>query len=460
MTDKKAKDSGKSPDAPKLTEQAETKSNFAKAAQGSDGKSGGKTDKVAKPARGGRGWLWLLIAALIVGGGGAWVWFNWPQVQATLARHLDFLPGVGSDSGTAQRAETTVTPTENAQPTAGAPPTQSQTPATTPVQPANGVASEAQRQALTELRGQLSQQRSTIAELQGQLAQLQRSVTAQGNRLGELGNASREDWQLAEADYLLRLANQRLILERDSRAALGLLEEVDNIVRQVDLPDLYGVRQQLARDITALKLVDNIDREGIYLRLRALEEQLLRTDIQPQFDLPTLQAAEQKPSEEDSNASPWKRSWNNFTQFLHDSVRIRDGNIDPVLLSPQSEARFRQSLRLNMEQAELALLREDSTVFKDSLNRARQLLLEYGIENRQREVLARELKDLSEQPIEADLPSLAASQSALRNYIERLHKTDGDLSSVPDNSGNETPQVQFPEPSEPDANDAPGSEPQ
>src|SRR5690606_13583940 len=121
-------------------------------------------------------------------------------------------------------------------------------------------------QLIGQLRQQLAQQGQTIQQLEQQLAALQRNVTPQGNRLSQLGNASREDWQLAEADYLLRLANQRLMLEQDSRAALGLLQQVDTIVRDGDLPHLYGVRQQLARDITELKLAENVDREGIYLR--------------------------------------------------------------------------------------------------------------------------------------------------------------------------------------------------
>lgn len=237
---------------------------------------------------------------------------------------------------------------------------------------------------------------------------------------------------MAEADYLLRLANQRLLLERDSRAALGLVEEVDKILRQVDLPDLYGVRRQLARDITALKLVENIDREGLYLRLRALEEQLLRVNIQPQFDLATRDPAAAETAQVEEPASAWQGSWNNFTRFMGDSLRIRDGDIDPVLLSPQSESRFRQNLRLDMEQAELALLREDSTVYKDALNRARELLLQYGVASNQRDVLVRELEQIRAQPIEAELPNLAASQRALHNYIDRMHKTSAPGTETPD----------------------------
>ncbi|MGL6161029.1 uroporphyrinogen-III C-methyltransferase [Microbulbifer sp.] len=391
----------------KSTDTDKPKSNFAKAQQGKD--TG--TAKAARKRGSGRVWLWLLLL-LLLGAAGTWGWLNWPQVQERLAQYLDFLPGRDRQTAGADREKPPA-----AEPAAPREPQPQDTPPAASTPPQDSAA----------LRNQLRQQGNTIRQLQQQLAELQRSVTAQGNRLGELGNIGRQDWQLAEADYLLRLANQRLLLERDSRAALGLVEEANEILRDVNLPDLYGVRQQLARDLTALKLVENIDREGLYLRLRALEEQLVQVDIRPEFELAKQDAVEEEetPSPAGGEKLPvWERSWQNFTRFMRNSYRVRDVDIDPVLLSPQSEARFRQNLRLNMEQAELALLREDDTVYKDSLERARQLLLEYGTDNHRRQVLARELQELAQQPVIVELPSLSASQSALHNYIERLHKAD------------------------------------
>ncbi|WP_323845891.1 uroporphyrinogen-III C-methyltransferase [Microbulbifer magnicolonia] len=434
MTDDNSKDAAPSPkESPKaatVTADAEAPSNFAKAAQAKPAKKGG--DRAVSQRRGGKGWLWLLLLVAVLGGLGSWAWYNWPQLQQTLGGKLDFLP-TGRDAES-QPAPVESVPAPEAVVVEAAPDRPEAAPQ--PGQPGlpdteAADSAAALQQANAALRNQLQLQDNAIAQLQQQLATLQRSVTAQGSRLSELGNVSRDDWQLAEADYLLRLANQRLMLESDSRAALGLLEEVDSILRRVDLPDLYGVRQQLARDITALKLVENIDREGLYLRLAALEEQLLRVNIQPQFDLATRDPAQAEPAAQTADAPVWKRSWENFTQFMRDSVRIRDGDIDPVLLSPQSEARFRQNLRLNIEQAQLALLRGDSSVYKDALNSARQLLLEYGIAGHQRDVLLRELEELAAEPIEADLPSLTASQSALHDYIEQLHKMSASGAAAP-----------------------------
>ncbi|MBB5213093.1 uroporphyrinogen-III C-methyltransferase [Microbulbifer hydrolyticus] len=495
MSDKKAPppstpgktDNAKSDDkdVPMVTRKAEPKSNFAKAAETPgkrEGKAATKSGAGKKPPkarttskRRGWTWFWLLILVLIAAAVAAW--YLVPGVRQQVGQQLQSLPVIGKHfTGIASSPETISPPTQNAataqgspntpapsqqqdtgavsaQPGSETPPEQSApseqpvrqadesrpaTPAnTSPVPPKDQSAQliGALRQQLSQQNQQLSQQGQTIQQLQQQLAGLQRNVTAQGNRLSQLGNASREDWQLAEADYLLRLANQRLMLEQDSRAALGLLQEVDTIVRDVDLPDLYGVRQQLARDVTALKLVENVDREGLYLRLRALEEQMVKLNIQPQFDLAKRDAAaaQNQAQTEDVGEAHFRSSWDNFVDFLKGSVRIRDGEVDPVLLSPQSETRFRQSLRLNMEQAELAVLRADETVYKASLTQARQLLLDYGVDNPQRQVILRELEELSQETIKTDLPNLSASQSALRSYIDRMHKVS---SGQADDSGN------------------------
>jgi len=468
MSDKKAQPaaSEKSPaeakDVPLVTEKAETKSNFAKADrdkhQGKGDAKSGKTPPPAKakPARKGRGWLWLLIFLLVLAGAVAVVWYFVPGAQQQVSQQLQKLPVIGSrfesaaapSSSTDQpsrgeasdsdaisdtASESDSRATTATQPVPEQPASQPDEPspapttpsATSPKPPTTQPPAPPEPDQTAVLREQIQQQENAIRQLQQQLAGMQRSVTAQGNRLSEIGNASREDWQLAEADYLLRLANQRLMLEQDSRAALGLVQEADKIVRDVDLPDLYGVRQQLARDLTALKLVENVDRDGLYLRLRALEEQMVKLDMQPEFDLAKRQAqqAEQAAAESESDASHFRNSWDNFKGFLKDSVRIRDAEIDPVLLSPQSETRFRQTLRLSMEQAELALLRADDTVYKDALNQARELMLEYGVETPQRDVIVRELEELAQQKVSVELPNLSASQTALRNYIDRLHKT-------------------------------------
>lgn len=103
-----------------------------------------------------------------------------------------------------------------------------------------------QSQRLQSLENKLSAQRELIATQQ-------RQIDHNARELLEAGNRTRTDWLLAEAEYLLRIANQRLLIEKDIRGALSALESADEVLRESDDIGVYPVRQQLAREILSLR---------------------------------------------------------------------------------------------------------------------------------------------------------------------------------------------------------------
>ena len=133
---------------------------------------------------------------------------------------------------------------------------------------------------------QQRQQQKLALQLDNQLQNIELRVNAQGKRLVELGSTTRSDWLLAEAEYLARLAQQRLQTERRVKSPLALLQSVDAILTQIDDPNLLQARSAVAADITSLRLTPDVDREGIYLELQALansvEKLLLNELAKPQ----------------------------------------------------------------------------------------------------------------------------------------------------------------------------------
>ncbi len=79
---------------------------------------------------------------------------------------------------------------------------------------------ESQREALAQLR---SDQQRQLSDLLARSQQLESAVD-------QLATVDRRDWLIAEAEYLLRLANQRLQLGRDARAAAQLLASADQVL--------------------------------------------------------------------------------------------------------------------------------------------------------------------------------------------------------------------------------------
>ena len=104
---------------------------------------------------------------------------------------------------------------------------------------------------------------TTLREQQQRLSEQQRQIDHTAGELLDAGNRTRTDWLLAEAEYLIRIANQRLQIEKDIRGALAALESADEVLRETDDVGVYPVREQLAREIMALRSVTDVDRTGL-----------------------------------------------------------------------------------------------------------------------------------------------------------------------------------------------------
>ena len=178
-----------------------------------------------------------------------------------------------------------------------------------------------------------SKQSLQIEKLVSEIHDLQLRVNTQGRRIAELGSTTRSDWLLAEAVYLSRLASQRLQTERTVKNPLALLENVDLILKELDDEDLLSARRALAEDITALRLVKDVDRQGIYLELQALAKNIETLSL---MDIHTQVA-----SQVNSTASEGSDKHNvdkGFFSDIRSLVRVtqRTNPIEPVLQPAES----------------------------------------------------------------------------------------------------------------------------
>ena len=94
---------------------------------------------------------------------------------------------------------------------------------------------------------QLAEQQDEVQNAMNEMAQRVDNTAA---RVLALSSVNRDDWKIAEAEYLLRLANQRVLLERNSGNAVALAQNVDEILRDLNDPDLFPVRKALAREMS------------------------------------------------------------------------------------------------------------------------------------------------------------------------------------------------------------------
>ena len=243
--------------------------------------------------------------------------------------------------------------------------------------------------------------------------------------LNEGLGTSGEDWLLAEVEYLIRLANQRVLMERDVSGALSLLSSADEIVEQTTGIAAYELRESLAYDIANLKAVSDLDTDGIFLSLSAMASQVpeLRRK-QPELSSP-------RPTQvENGEAQNFYQQFislvsNIFGRVLNSVDYRRDGVAITPLLPPKEEYYLRQNLILKFEMAQLALLRNDQPVYHTSLSEAKLWIVNHFIETDPRTIaLVTSLDQLMEVEVDRSLPNISGSLRAVRGLLNTLHQQD------------------------------------
>ena len=259
---------------------------------------------------------------------------------------------------------------------------------------------------------QQQQQKKIVAVYNNQLQNIELRVNAQGKRLVELGSTTRSDWLLAEAEYLARLARQRLQTERSVKSPLALLESVDLILTQIDDPNLLAARTAVAEDITKLRLANDIDREGMYLELQALAANIEALDL---VELAEPEIIEQKPVVTNH------RQMSVLDEFLSDlsgliRVRQRQQPIEPML-HQEEERIVRRNMQMIFEQAQIALLREEQKIYQATLQKAQNYLLRFFQSNPASEAVSQRLAVLLDTGIIQQLPDIYRSLDAIQSLL-------------------------------------------
>ena len=285
----------------------------------------------------------------------------------------------------------------------------------------NALTAETKQQALEDdFEKELVEQQNNV---QANLNDLAEQLDSNNARLLSLSSVNRDEWKLQEAQYLLRLADQRILLEKDSQNALALALSADDVLREIDEADLVGVRKLLTEEIAVLKLAGVIDREGIFLRLSALSTQVDAIPfIEPLGQEENLLAEEEIPADETFK----QKITRNFYALLHklgSYVRVRDhGKTINAVLPPDEQKFLQQNLRLMLEQAQVALLRNEKGIYQESLVKAQNWINQYYALNEKAKAVLEELQSLQREEISPELTNFSNSASALADYIAKREK--------------------------------------
>jgi len=259
-----------------------------------------------------------------------------------------------------------------------------------------------------DLQGQSGENIASIAALQGSNRSLEQRLFSVESGLTSVAAKSQNssvELEIAEIDFLLRVANERLQLFSDPAAADLALQAADVQIEALNDPLLLSVRQRIATSRQALASVPRIDR--IQLSAQFTEMQTLISGL-PFRGEPTSAPAAELPAD-----AGW---WASLKQTLSSLVTVRRRASDEAaVLSLEDKDYLRQGLWLQLESARLALMRSDAGVYIASLDRVDSTLSQF-FEDGSPPVQAMLLKVTAMQQVDIapPMPDISAPWTQLR----------------------------------------------
>ncbi|HEX2494394.1 MAG TPA: uroporphyrinogen-III C-methyltransferase [Steroidobacter sp.] len=277
---------------------------------------------------------------------------------------------------------------------------------------------EADRTVLrAELKSLATRERQARRELERKLdlladaPQRLQELTTSLEELRGRSAAPERAWSRAEAMFLLELAQRRLALERDVDTAIVALESADARLAALRDPSFVLVRQQIARDLQALRSVRQPDVPGILARLSAAEDQALRAAVKG------VVAAEKDAF--DRSALPegmLARAWAIMRQTLGNLIVVRKvDDLGGRVVAAEEALLRREHLQLLLFAARTSVTRHDEEGYRNALAVARRWLGEFfDLTDPAAQALLKEVQALEPVDVDPPLPEISDAARALR----------------------------------------------
>lgn len=247
--------------------------------------------------------------------------------------------------------------------------------------------------------------------LNRRMQELQAHVTA-------LSSTDVKSWLIAQADFMVKMAGRKLWNDHDPVTAAVLLKSADSSLAEMNDPSLLDIRKSINNDMAKLAAINQIDYDGIILRLNQLSNEVDNLRL---ADLNSGDAEDNNNSDVSDDIADWKqnlsRSWKSFTSdFI--TVRARDGSEAP-LLAPNQDIYLRENIRSQLLIAAQAVPRYQEETYKQSLEQASTWVRAYfDTEAPATKAFLSTIDELLNQPIDIEMPDALESQEKLEKLMQ------------------------------------------
>jgi len=254
---------------------------------------------------------------------------------------------------------------------------------------------------------------STRKELNDAIARVQR----------QLGK-TRGDWLIADAEYLLSVANERLHLIGDVNTTREALEAADQRLRESGDAGIFNVREELAKEIGVIKNVVVPDIVGMYASIQTLQDQVDKLVLV----LPYLGKELTEPTEVNEQSSKTTEDQGLLDSAIDElegivTIRHTEHEVKEVL-TPQEAQFIREQLRVKLEMVKISLVQHNEALYQSSLADAKKWAAQHFTRNTDFENFIAELDRFTNIKIHSQFPDISSSLKMLRDITKLRIETD------------------------------------
>jgi len=232
---------------------------------------------------------------------------------------------------------------------------------------------------------------------------------------------TRGDWLVADAEYLLSVANQRLHLVGDVKTSSMALEAADQRLRESGDAAVYKIRVQIAKEIAALGTVTLPDVVGIYSKIQLLKD----TSGQLAVRLPYAG----KPLTESTEIHAHEDTEESGHGVLESALNLLEGYVT-VRHSSQPQ------LNVKLEMIKVALVQQHNKLYQTSIVDTKQWLNDNYTLNAKAQQFLVDLDEINSMQLQRQLPDISQSFKMLKDIVKLRLEVDKAL--LPSATTNDT----------------------
>lgn len=269
-----------------------------------------------------------------------------------------------------------------------------------------------------EYRGQLLKTKQALQNKQLTLQQQLNILQSNLKIALDQSIYQKQDWLLLKARYYLEIAQITAHWSRDYAAIIVLLQEADRLLQTLSDQRVFNVRQAIASELTQIKALPKLDIVGLLSQLDAVQEMIgilpTKTDINH---------LSKNPVKEDANkalAFLWKGNLKESMNFLKKLVVIHHQESEIKFLpSPLQQTLVKESIRMNLQKTQWALLQNNSAIYHQSLQQViKDISLVFIDKSPAIQALIQELHDLQQIVFATTKPVITQSLFLLNELID------------------------------------------